>query len=106
MNPEVVVPGHGPITDVSGVKEMKGYQQYVGGESKTAFDQGLSSTDAAGKMDIGPYVNWAAPARLWMNVERAYREFRGEPGDAPWEHKAAFDAITNVAKAQGFPVEF
>ena len=25
--------------------------------------------------NVGPYAYWAAPARLWMNVERANRQF-------------------------------
>jgi hypothetical protein len=34
---------------------------------------------------------WRAPARLYMNVERAYRGFRNDPPDAPWNTPAAFD---------------
>lgn len=106
LNPAVVVPGHGPLTDLTGVREMKAYLEYVRRESQDFFDRGLSSLEAAKKMDIGPYINWAAPTRLWMNVERAYREFRNEPPDAPWEHEQAFDALAKVAKARGLPIEF
>ena len=41
-----------------------------------------------------------------MNVERAYREFRNEPPDAPWDTAATFDAIYEVAKAKGIEVEY
>jgi hypothetical protein len=41
-----------------------------------------------------------------MNVERAYREFRHEAADAPWDHAKTFDAVYNVAKARGIEVEF
>jgi hypothetical protein len=41
-----------------------------------------------------------------MNVERAYREFRSEPSDAPWDPAATFDAIYQVAQAKGIEVEF
>ena len=41
-----------------------------------------------------------------MNVERAYREFRGEPPDAPWDSPGTFDAIYHLANAKGVPVEF
>ncbi len=106
LNPDVVVPGHGPLTDVTGVREMKAYLEYVRGQAEHFFDRGLSSLDASKKMDIGPYLDWAAPTRLWMNVERAYREFRREPADAPWEREKAFDAIAQVAKARGLPIEY
>jgi hypothetical protein len=41
-----------------------------------------------------------------MNVERAYREFRDEPPDAPWDTSATFDAIYEVATARRIPIEF
>jgi hypothetical protein len=41
-----------------------------------------------------------------MNVERAYREFRKDPPDAPWKTPATFDAIYKVAKAKGIEVEY
>jgi len=66
----------------------------------------LDSLDAAKKIDFGPYGDWRAPARLYMNVERAYREFRRAPPDAPWSTPATFDAIYKVAKAKGIRVEY
>jgi hypothetical protein len=41
-----------------------------------------------------------------MNVERAYREFRNEPADAPWNKPATFDAIYKVSKARGIAIEY
>jgi hypothetical protein len=41
-----------------------------------------------------------------MNVERAYREFRNEAVDAPWNHAKTFDLIYQVVKARGIQVEF
>ena len=74
--------------------------------SENCFDTGLSSLDAAKRIEFGPYGEWRAPARLYMNVERAYREFRNAPPDAPWNTPATFDAIYKVAKAKGIAVEF
>jgi len=106
LDPKVIVPGHGPICGVEGVKEMKAYLQYVRDESKKCFDDGLTSLEAAKKIEFGPYGEWRAPARLYMNVERAYREFRNEPPEAPWDTSATFDAICQVAKSRGIAVEF
>jgi cyclase len=106
LDPQVIVPGHGPICGIEGVHEMKAYLRYVRDESKKCFDAGLASLDAATRIDFGPYRGWSAPARLYMNVERAYREFRGEPPDAPWDQPAVFDAIYQVAKAKEIEVEY
>ena len=43
---------------------------------------------------------------MYVNVERAYREFRNEAEDAPWDYAKTFDAIYAVAKAKGIEVEF
>jgi cyclase len=106
LAPEVIVPGHGPLCGIEGAMEMKAYLEYVREESKKFFDEGVSSLEAAKRIEFGPYGEWAAPARLFMNVERAYREFRNEPPDAPWDSAATFDAIYQVAKAKGIEVEY
>jgi hypothetical protein len=41
-----------------------------------------------------------------MNVERAYREFRHDPPDTPWNTPATFDAIYQAAKERGMEVEY
>ena len=61
--------------------------------------------EASRRIDLGPYATWHARARLYLNVERAYREFRGEPADAPWDRAASFDLILDLAKAKGVAVE-
>ena len=106
LDPEVIVPGHGPICGIEGVREMKAYLQYVLDESRKCFDAGIPSMEAAKRIEFGPYSEWAAPARLYMNVERAYREFRNESPDAPWDSAGTFDAIYEVAKAKGIKIEY
>jgi cyclase len=106
LDPDVIVPGHGPVCGVEGAMEMKAYLEYVREESRRFFDRGLSALEASGRIDLGPYAHWRSPARLYANVERAYREFRSEPADAPWDMTATFDAIYEVARARGCEVEF
>jgi cyclase len=106
LDPKVIVPGHGPVCGIEGAFEMKAYLEYVRVESKRCFGQGLSSLEASKRIDFGPYAKWRGPARLYLNVERAYREIRNEPANAPWNSARSFDAIHEVAKARGIEVEF
>jgi glyoxylase-like metal-dependent hydrolase (beta-lactamase superfamily II) len=106
LDPDVIVPGHGPLCGVEGAMEMKAYLEYVREESQRFFGQGLSAVAASKRIDFGPYGGWRAPARLYMNVERAYREFRNEAADSPWIHAKVFDAVLAVAKAKGIDAEF
>lgn len=106
LNPKVIVPGHGPVCGLEGVVEMKAYLEYLREESRTCFEKGLSSFEAAKRIDLGPYSTWRAPSRLYLNVERAYREFRHEPEDKPWDSARSFDLIYKIAKARGLALEF
>jgi glyoxylase-like metal-dependent hydrolase (beta-lactamase superfamily II) len=90
LNPEVVVPGHGPPCGVEGPREMRAYLEYVAGESRRHFDSGLSVLEAAKRIDLGPYAGWTEPERIVFNIARAYRECRGEPYDAPIDMNTIF----------------
>jgi len=106
LNPTVIVPGHGPVCGVQEVRDEQAYFQYVLNESRKSFEAGMSSKEAAQQMQLGPYGGWKAPGRLAINVERAYREFRNEPPDAPWEMPVMLDAIYALAQAKGVAREF
>jgi glyoxylase-like metal-dependent hydrolase (beta-lactamase superfamily II) len=106
LDPATIVPGHGPVCGIDAVKDEQGYFQHVLDESRKCFDQGLTSKQAAERIDLGRYAEWKAPSRLVINVERAYREFRDEPTDAPWDLAKIFDGMYHLAKEKGLPHEF
>jgi glyoxylase-like metal-dependent hydrolase (beta-lactamase superfamily II) len=83
LAPETVVPGHGPLCGVEGPLEMKAYLEYVRREARAHYDADLPVVEAARRIELGPYAGWTEPERIVFNVDRAYREFRGEPFDAP-----------------------
>jgi glyoxylase-like metal-dependent hydrolase (beta-lactamase superfamily II) len=100
LDPEVIVPGHGPLCGTEGPREMKAYLEYVRAEAKRYFEAGVSAVDAAKKIDLGSYADWTEPQRVLFNVERAYRELRGEPWDAPLDPVALFRGMREVAEEQ------
>jgi glyoxylase-like metal-dependent hydrolase (beta-lactamase superfamily II) len=106
LDPEVIVPGHGPVCGIEGAMEMRAYLEYVREESRRCFDKGLDALAAATKIDLGPYASWRAPARLYMNVEQAYREFRSEAADLSWDEAQAYDGMLMLAKGKGIEFEF
>jgi cyclase len=71
---DVVVPGHGPITDKAGVREMRDYFVYLLAESKLCKDAGMKFEEAAEKMMADQHVNWGEDERLYANVFACYRE--------------------------------
>ena len=103
LDPAVIVPGHGPLCGVEGPREMKAYLEYVRGEAARFFHDGLSVEDAARRIDLGPYAGWTEPQRILFNVARAYREFRGEPYDAPIDAGAMLRAMFALRAEQATP---
>jgi glyoxylase-like metal-dependent hydrolase (beta-lactamase superfamily II) len=81
LGPVVVVPGHGPITDVDGLRGLREYLEYVHREARVHFDAGRSTLDAAKAIDLGPFAGWTEPERMAFQVDRAYREFGGGSWD-------------------------
>ena len=106
LNPSVIVPGHGPVCGIEGAKDMKEYLKYVYDEARYCYDNGLDVRKASRKIDLGPYVDWLCPGRIYMNIERAYREFRGEPADKPWDQAKTFDEIYRTASKRGLSTDF
>jgi glyoxylase-like metal-dependent hydrolase (beta-lactamase superfamily II) len=80
LDPEVIVPGHGPITDVAGVAQVKAYLQYIEGEARARFDAGLSVREAALDIALGDFDRWIDAERIAINVDTLYREFSGVKG--------------------------
>jgi len=102
LKPDVVVPGHGPLCDVKGVQEMKNYLVYIRQEARQCFDRGLSILEAAKQIDLGVYSSWTEPERILFSLDRAYREFRGEPYDAPIDTTTLFRGMYELRRDAHF----
>ncbi len=77
MDVDVIVPGHGPLTDKAGVRRMRGYLEYVQHEARLRYDAGLSLRDAIFDIALGEYDAWIDAERIAINVDTLYREFSG-----------------------------
>lgn len=100
LRPATVVPGHGPLCGVEGVQEMRAYLAYVRTEAERGFAREWTALETAQRMDIGPYAGWTEPERLVFQVERAYRELRGEPWDAPIDVTQVFRDMYTLSLTQ------
>lgn len=82
LEPELVVPGHGPITDRRGALAMRAYFVWLTGEARARFDAGLDPLAAARDIPLGEFEDWSDPERIVVNVDTLYREFGAEPRPA------------------------
>ena len=78
MDVDVIVPGHGPITDKAGVQRVADYLRYIHIEARKRFDAGLSVRDAVHDIALGDYAAWGDAERIAVNVDSLYREYRGD----------------------------
>ncbi len=79
LDPEVIVPGHGPITDKDGVKRLKDYFVELSTEVERRFEAGIGPVEAARDLELEGFDDWGDPERLAVNVDSLYRELEGEP---------------------------
>jgi cyclase len=78
LGAKTYVPGHGPVCGKEGLKECLDYLVLVQKEARKRFDKGMTPDEAARDIDLGYFQKWANPERILANVERLWREFRGE----------------------------
>ncbi len=79
MDPEVIVPGHGPITDKHGVARLKDYFVALTVEVERRFEAGMGPVRAAREIELEGFDEWGDPERLAVNVDSLYRELEGKP---------------------------
>lgn len=77
MDVDVVVPGHGPVTDKKGVTAVRDYLAHVDHEAAARFDAGLSLEEAAADIALGDFSGWGEAERIAVNVATKYRELSG-----------------------------
>lgn len=75
---EIIVPGHGPMTDAAGVRRVKEYLHYVDREARLRFDAGMTVEEAALDVALGEFRHWLDAERIAVNVDTLYREYRGD----------------------------
>jgi len=96
LEPAVVVPGHGPLADVEGLRDLRDYLAFVRDEARAAFDAGCTTLEAAQRIDLGPYGLWTEPERLAFQVDRVYRELQGTPWDTPVDTGRVFAEMATL----------
>lgn len=78
LRPEVVVPGHGPVTDVDGVRRMREYLVFVDEQARARHAAGMSLDEAVHDIALGEFAGWIDRERLAVNVDSVYRELDPE----------------------------
>jgi cyclase len=69
----MIVPGHGSVTDKTGVHQVRNYLSYVIDETTKRFEEGLSLDAAIQSLAQGEYADMPERGRIAQNVVSVYR---------------------------------
>jgi len=83
LDPQIVVPGHGPITDVAAIRNLRGYFEHLRKEARGRFEAGMDWREAGRDIPIQEYAHWTDPERVVANVYSLYREWDPEMEAVP-----------------------
>lgn len=84
MDVETIVPGHGPITNKDGVRQVQAYWEYASAQLRRRFDAGMSAQAAAQDVVLDaayaqqPFANWNSPERMMTNAHTMFRHWQGD----------------------------
>ena len=70
LEPEVIVPGHGPLTDVAGLQPLRDYWTYLEAAAGSSPREIVTSDDY-------PFGDWECPERVVINLRTIDRHRRG-----------------------------
>ncbi len=77
MDAEIIVPGHGPVTDKSAVQALRDYFAWLSDETAKRHAAGMSADEAAYDIDPGRYAAWTDAERLVVTVQVLYDALDG-----------------------------
>ena len=96
--PEVIVPGHGPMTDIRGVERVKEYLSYIDLEARKRFDAGMSVREAAFDISLSDFDSWTDAERIAVNLDTLYREYSAD--DSVPDTLQIFTLMAEIRKSQ------
>lgn len=92
-----VVPGHGPVTDKQGIRQVRDYLTFVDGEARKRHAAGMSADEAIADIALGEFGSWAEHGRIAQNVLAVYYEL--EPS---LPHRDVLSVFGEIGRLEGF----
>ena len=99
MDADVVVPGHGPVTDKAGITEVRDYLTYVDGAASARHAAGMDAFDAAREIarEMGAtdqFGRLGEFGRIAVNVDTVYRQL--DPAHQPADVVEQFRRMAEI----------
>jgi cyclase len=95
LEPEVIVPGHGPLAALSDVHETRAYFEYLYEQARRTHVEGMSPLQAARTIEMDRWAQWGERERLVVNIATIYGELA--PENEPLNPLEAFQHMAELA---------
>jgi glyoxylase-like metal-dependent hydrolase (beta-lactamase superfamily II) len=85
LEPSVVVPGHGPVTDAAGVDATREYWEFLWDAARRQFSLGHTVARASQTIALSdeyrcrPFASWDGQERILINIDAIYRRLMKVP---------------------------
>jgi cyclase len=96
IDPEVIVPGHGPPSGTHEVREVKAYFEYLYEQARACRTEGMTPLQAARAISMDRWAQWGEAERLVVNIATIYAELAGDP--EPVNPLEAFTQMAELAR--------
>ena len=97
LDADRIVPGHGPITDRDGIRQVRDYLTFVDEQARARFAAGMSPEEAIADIALGEFGKWAEHGRIAQNVLSVYYEL-----DPNLAHLDVLSVFGKIAELEGF----
>jgi len=95
LDPQAIVPGHGPLSTVEQVRELRDYFEYLYEQARLRHGEGMSALQAARSLALDRWADWKEDERLVVNLANIYAEL--DAAAEPLNALQAFEAMAQLA---------
>lgn len=99
LAPEWVVPGHGPVCSVDGLRESRRYFEAVQQHARASHAAGETVLQCCAGIDLGGWAVWDEPWRLAANVHRVYRECAGGEWNSSFDSAVVMSDVEELRRS-------
>jgi cyclase len=97
LEPEWVVPGHGPVAAAADINRVRDYLVWVQAEATSRYERGMSPQDAVRDINLGRFAELDERGRIAQNVLAVYYEL-----DPTLERVDTREVFRRIAELEGF----
>jgi cyclase len=95
LDPQAIVPGHGPLSTVEQVRELRDYFEYLYEQARLRHAEGMTPLQAVRALALDRWADWKEDERLVVNLANIWAEL--DAAAEPLNALQAFESMAQLA---------